>query len=116
MKKKASPAKAVAKKTKPAKKIAPFDPQVFLATIKPGRTTGTYRKDEIVFSQGGTADAVFYVQKGKIKIVVASKQGKEAVVGIFGSGEFFRRGLSDRSTVTLGDGQGDGRERSHAGR
>lgn len=93
MKKKASPAKkTAAKKAKPAKKMTGFDPQVFLATVKPGRTTGTYRKDEIIFSQGSPADAVFYVQKGKIKIVVSSKQGKEAVVGIFGSGEFFGEG------------------------
>lgn len=91
--KKASPAKkTAAKKAKPAKKMAGFDPQVFLATVKPGRTTATYRKDEIIFYQGSPADAVFYVQKGKIKIVVASKQGKEAVVGIFGSGEFFGEG------------------------
>ena len=93
MKKKASPAKkTAAKKAKPGKKLTGFDPQVFLATVKPGRTTATYRKDEIIFSQGSPADAVFYVQKGKIKIVVASKQGKEAVVGIFGSGEFFGEG------------------------
>lgn len=93
MKKKASPAKKrAAKKAKPAKKITGFDPQVFLATVKPGRTTGTYRKDEIIFSQGAPADAVFYIQKGKIKIAVASKQGREAVVGILGNGEFFGEG------------------------
>ena len=93
MKKKASPAKkTAAKKAKPGKKSTGFDPQVFLATVKPGRTTAAYRKDEIIFSQGDPADAVFYVQKGKVKIVVASKPGKEAVVGILGNGEFFGEG------------------------
>jgi CRP/FNR family cyclic AMP-dependent transcriptional regulator len=92
MTKKVSPTKAKAKKSKaakkPAKKALAFDPAEFLATVKPGRTTMTHRKNGVIFSQGGPADAVFYVTKGKIKIVVASKQGKEAAVGILGSGEF----------------------------
>ncbi len=98
MKKKAVPAKAPAKKAKHAKKAKRahkatiFDPTVFLATVKPGRATTAHRKNDVIFSQGAPADAVFYVQKGKIKIVVASKQGKEAVVGILGSGEFFGEG------------------------
>ncbi|GEP54331.1 Crp/Fnr family transcriptional regulator [Reyranella soli] len=50
------------------------------------------RRDEVVFRQSVAADAVFYIQKGKIKIVVTSKQGKEAVVGILGVGEFFGEG------------------------
>ena len=52
----------------------------------------TYAKDDVVFRQAGPADAVFYIQKGKIKIVVASKQGKEAVVALLGPGEFFGEG------------------------
>lgn len=92
MKKKASPAKAAPKASKRGRKPAVFDPKVFLATVKPGRTTAVHRKDDVIFSQGAPADAVFYVQKGKIKIVVTSKQGKEAVVGIFGMGEFFGEG------------------------
>jgi CRP/FNR family cyclic AMP-dependent transcriptional regulator len=50
------------------------------------------RKDEVVFRQSAAADAVFYIQKGKIKIVVASQQGKEAVVGVMNPGEFFGEG------------------------
>lgn len=98
MKSKISSAKKISKKTAtkkktPAKKtVIAFDPKVFLTTIKPGRTTATHRKDDVIFSQGAAADAVFYVQKGKIKIVVASKQGKEAVVGIFSAGDFFGEG------------------------
>ena len=45
-----------------------------------------------VFSQGDPADAIFYVQNGKVKITVVSSQGKEAVVGIFGLGDFFGEG------------------------
>jgi len=69
-----------------------FDPQVFLATVNQGRTVNSYRKGDVVFRQGTPADAVFYVQKGKIKIVVASSQGKEAVIALLGSGEFFGEG------------------------
>ena len=50
------------------------------------------RKDAVVFTQGGPGDAVFYVQKGKIKIAVTSDQGKEAVVGLLGAGDFFGEG------------------------
>ena len=51
-----------------------------------------YRKDQIVFSQGDPADAVFYIQKGKVKVTVVSEQGKEAVVAILGTNEFFGEG------------------------
>ncbi len=47
------------------------------------------RKGQVVFSQGDTASAVFYIQKGKVKITVVSEQGKEAVVAILGTDEFF---------------------------
>ena len=69
-----------------------FDPKAFLATVGPGHTVSDLRKNEVVFLQSAAADAVFYIQKGKIKIVVTSKQGKEAVVGILGPGEFFGEG------------------------
>ncbi len=62
-----------------------FDPKAFLATVGPGHTVSDLRKDEVVFLQATPADAVFYIQKGKIKIVVASEQGKEAVVGVMGT-------------------------------
>jgi CRP/FNR family transcriptional regulator, cyclic AMP receptor protein len=71
---------------------ATFDPKVFLATVNHGRTISKYAKDAVVFRQTGPADAVFYVQKGRIKIVVESEQGKEAVVAILGLGEFFGEG------------------------
>ena len=71
---------------------APFDPQKFLAKVGEGKIVSTYRTNQIVFSQGEIADAVFYVQEGKIKLTVVSEQGKEAVVAILGPGHFFGEG------------------------
>ena len=69
-----------------------FDPKAFLAKVGEGRSIVKYRKDQIVFSQGEPADAVFYIQKGKVKITVVSEQGKEAVVAILGPDDFFGEG------------------------
>jgi CRP/FNR family transcriptional regulator, cyclic AMP receptor protein len=71
---------------------APFDPRAFLAKVGAGKTVSKYRKDQIVFSQGQIADAVFYVQQGKVRLTVVSEQGKEAVVAIPGPGHFFGEG------------------------
>src|SRR5260370_19745841 len=68
---------------------ASFDPKVFLAKVGEGKTISEYRKDEIVFSKGQVADAVFCIQEGKVKLTVVSEQGKEAVVAILGPGHFF---------------------------
>jgi CRP-like cAMP-binding protein len=69
-----------------------FNPKSFLAKVGEGRSIGSYGKDQIVFSQGDPADAVFYIQRGKVKVAVVSKQGKEAVVAILGTNEFFGEG------------------------
>jgi CRP/FNR family cyclic AMP-dependent transcriptional regulator len=69
-----------------------FDAKVFLATVNHGRTISKYAKDAVIFAQADPADSVFYMQKGRIKIVVESDQGKEAVVAILGQGEFFGEG------------------------
>jgi CRP/FNR family transcriptional regulator, cyclic AMP receptor protein len=71
---------------------ASFDPKEFLAKVGEGKTISKYRKDQIVFSQGQVADAVFYIQQGKVKLTVVSEQGKEAVVAILGPGHFFGEG------------------------
>ena len=71
---------------------AAFNPRAFLAKVGEGRAINTYRKNQVVFSQGDRADAVFYIQKGKAKVTVISEQGKEAVVAILGPGEFFGEG------------------------
>ena len=69
-----------------------FDPKSFLAKIGEGRTLSEYRKDRTIFSQGDSADAVFYIQKGKVKVTVKSEQGKEAIVAILGADEFCGEG------------------------
>ncbi len=69
-----------------------FDPRAFLAKADGGTAISQYQKDQTVFSQGEAADAVFYIQHGKIKITVVSEQGKEAVVAILGRGDFFGEG------------------------
>ena len=66
-----------------------FNPRSFLAHVGAGRSISKYPKDRVVFSQGDPADAVFYIQKGKVKITVVSEQGKEAVVAILGAHDFF---------------------------
>ena len=73
-----------------SKKKPSFDPKSFLTKVGEGRNIGNYRKDQIVFSQGDPANAVFYIQSGKIKVTVVSEQGKEAVVAILRAGQFFR--------------------------
>jgi CRP/FNR family transcriptional regulator, cyclic AMP receptor protein len=80
------------KNSKTTKRKRQFDPAVFLATAAEGRTMSTHRDKEIIFNQGGDADAVFYIRKGKIKVTVVSKQGKEAVVAILGIDEFVGEG------------------------
>src|ERR1700693_1493584 len=69
-----------------------FDPKGFLARADKGRTLADHGKNQRVFLQGDPADAIFYIQKGKVKLTVVSKQGKEAVVAILGVGDFFGEG------------------------
>jgi CRP-like cAMP-binding protein len=75
-----------------AKKKRDFDPHAFLATIGEGRTSLLFRRKQGIFAQGDAADAVFYIQTGKVKLTVVSKTGKEATIGILGDGEFFGEG------------------------
>jgi CRP/FNR family cyclic AMP-dependent transcriptional regulator len=81
------------------KQRPPFDPKSFLAKVGEGRSLSKYRKDRIIFSQGDPADAVFYIQQGKVKVTVVSDQGKEAVVAIQGPDEILRRRLPGRPTA-----------------
>jgi len=69
-----------------------FDSTSFLAKVGEGRSVGKYRKGQVIFSQGDAGEAVFYVQKGKVKVTVVSEQGKEAVVAVLGTDEFFGEG------------------------
>ena len=78
-----------------------FDPLKFLAKVGTGKTISGYRKDQIIFSQGEDADTVFYIQKGRVKVVVLSGQGKEAVVGILEAGQFFGEGCLNGHTLRV---------------
>lgn len=75
-----------------AKRSEKFDPKQFLATIGEGRRILAFQRDETIFAQGDPTDAVFYVQKGRIKLTVVSHTGKEATVGVLGEGSFFGEG------------------------
>jgi CRP/FNR family cyclic AMP-dependent transcriptional regulator len=66
-----------------------FNPKLFLTQVGSGRTTLQCRTNQIVFSQGDAADAVFFIQEGQVKLSVLSQQGKEAVVAVLGRGNFF---------------------------
>ena len=70
----------------------PSIPRRFSPRSTTAARSSDYRQGDVVFLQASPADSVFYIQKGRIKIVVASKQGKEAVVAILGPGEFFGEG------------------------
>jgi CRP/FNR family cyclic AMP-dependent transcriptional regulator len=78
--------------TVPAKKERAFDPKKFLATIGEGRKVVIFPKKQTIFTQGDAADAIFYIQKGKVRLTVVSKVGKEATLGILNEGEFFGEG------------------------
>ena len=75
-----------------AKKRRKFDPKTFLSTIDWGRTIVTFPKKRTVFAQGDSADSVFYVQNGKVKLTVVATNGKEATIGILNEGDFFGEG------------------------
>jgi CRP-like cAMP-binding protein len=66
-----------------------FDPRTFLATIGEGRKIALFSLKQTIFAQGDKADAVFYLQTGKVKLTVVSKTGKEATIGILDDGVFF---------------------------
>lgn len=71
---------------------AAFDPRFFLTKLGTGKTSREYRDKQAIFSQGDAADAVFYIQSGKVKLTVVSKRGKEAVVAILPEASFFGEG------------------------
>jgi len=75
-----------------AKKKHGFDPDTFLRTIGDGRKLLTFAKKQTIFTQGDTADSVFYIQKGKVRLTVVSHDGKEATIGILNERNFFGEG------------------------
>jgi CRP/FNR family cyclic AMP-dependent transcriptional regulator len=88
--------------TMPAKKKRDFDPKKFLATIGEGRKVVAFLKKEAIFTQGNAADAVFYIQEGKVRLSVVSKIGKEATLGMLSEGEFFGEGALAGQPLRMG--------------
>jgi len=78
-----------------------FDPKLFLAKIGKGKTRTDHPKSRTVFLQGEAVGAIFYIQKGKVKLTVVSKQGKEAVIAILGQGDFFGEGCLAGQTLRM---------------
>jgi CRP/FNR family transcriptional regulator, cyclic AMP receptor protein len=74
------------------KKVRVFNPSLFLASAGFGKTIRHYKPNEAIFSQGDPADAVFYLQKGQVRLSVLSKQGKEATIALLGPGDFLGEG------------------------
>jgi CRP/FNR family transcriptional regulator, cyclic AMP receptor protein len=84
------------------KKSRAFNPSSFLATIGQGRKSLTVAKKHRIFTQGETADAVFYIQRGKVRLTVVSKTGKEATIGILDEGNFFGEGVLAGQALRMG--------------
>jgi CRP/FNR family transcriptional regulator, cyclic AMP receptor protein len=84
-------------------KIQKLDPQSFIAAVGAGRSHAMYQRDRPIFRQGDAADAVFYIQQGKVQITVVSEEGKERVVAMLESGGVFRRGVPDWSAFASGN-------------
>src|SRR5437588_10591975 len=85
-----------------AKKKRGFDPNSFLATIGGGRKALAVPKKQTIFVQGDVADSVFYIQKGKVRLSVVSKTGREATIGILNDGDFFGEGALAGQVLRMG--------------
>jgi len=87
------------RRPRPRKLIKLFDPREFLTNAGIGRTIQNYRSKQNIFSQGKRADAVYYIQEGRARLSVVSKQGKVATIALFGPGDFLGEGCvaSDQS-------------------
>ena len=85
-----------------AKRNRRFDPKTFLATIGEGRKSLAISNRQEIFRQGDAADAVFYVQKGRVRLSVVSKTGKEATIGMLEEGNFFGEGSLAGQAVRMG--------------
>jgi CRP/FNR family transcriptional regulator, cyclic AMP receptor protein len=86
----------------PTQKVREFDAQAFLAAVGEGRKAMLFPKKQSVFAQGDPADAVFYLQTGKVRLTVVSKNGKEATIGILSDGSFFGEGSLAGQPLRMG--------------
>jgi CRP/FNR family transcriptional regulator, cyclic AMP receptor protein len=85
-----------------SRKSREFNPRTFLATIGEGRQNLTFARKQGIFAQGDAADAVFYIQKGKVRLSVVSKAGREATIGILTDGDFFGEGALAGRALRIG--------------
>jgi len=85
-----------------SKKKREFDPNTFLATIGDGRKNVAVTTKETIFAQGDDANAVFYIQSGKVKLTVVSKTGREATIGMLTEGNFFGEGALAGQALRMG--------------
>ena len=84
-----------------AKKLSKFNPTAFLSTMDGGRKIAAFPKKQPIFVQGDSSDAVFYIQKGKVRLTVVSESGKEATIGILNEGDFFGEGCLTGQPVRM---------------
>src|SRR5271169_1482198 len=87
-----SPRKSSTRPRRVPRRIRPFDAKAFLAHAGIGRTVHIYNPKQAIFSQGDAADAVFYIQQGRVRLTVVSKQGKEATIALLDHGDFLGEG------------------------
>jgi CRP/FNR family transcriptional regulator, cyclic AMP receptor protein len=87
---------------KPNKKKSMFDAQVFLESVGASKCVSEFQNKDIIFSQGDAATSVLYIQRGSVKFTVMNESGKEAVVAIFGPGDFFGEGCMAGQTMRMG--------------
>jgi CRP-like cAMP-binding protein len=92
-----SKARPVAPKT-----VLDFDVESYLNAAASARTVVSYRRGELIFTQGDAASDIRYLQKGAIKLSVLSRIGKEAVVAMLGPGDFFGEGVLTGQTLRMG--------------
>src|SRR5579864_8380375 len=88
--------------TASAVKKRAFDPNIFLARISGGRKALAVPQKQTIFVQGDVADAVFYIQKGKVRLTVVSKAGREATIGMLDEGSFFGEGALAGQVIRMG--------------
>lgn len=86
------PRRLLVRKNRARKQLKDCDPKIFLSTVSVGKTLLHYRSKQAIFSQGDTADAVFFIQAGRVKLSVLSKQGKEATIALLSKDDFLGEG------------------------
>lgn len=97
-----SPSNSPSKRVLPVKQRRAFDPDKFLATIATGRKILSFEKKQAIYAQGDDAEAIFYIQTGKVKLTVVAKTGKEATIGILNPGDFFGEGCLAGQPLRIG--------------